>query len=659
MCEGHWRAGRSATLWLTASLTLVLIPHVTRMPAWISIAFAVLALWRIEHVLHGVRLPGRWARALLAIAVISGVLASYGTLFGRNAGVAALTVLAGMKLLEIERLRDAYAATFLGYFLVITNFLYTQDIPTGIYMVAVVVVMTGAMVDLNSAPQHSRVAGNLRLAGALLIQAVPLMLALFILFPRVPGPLWGLPKDAHSARSGLSDTMSPGTISQLSLSDAVAFRVAFDGRSPPPARLYWRGPVLNYTDGRNWTAGDLHVRSSLPEMQIRGASVDYTVTLEPHRRQWIFALDVPASVTPGMRISDAYQLLATSRVTRRTRYRLRSYPGAVMKHLTEHQRRAALALPRGAHPRARELAARWRLQTGGGDAFIDAALDYFRTQPFYYTLRPPLLLGDPVDEFLFGSRRGFCENYASAFTILMRAGGIPARVVTGYQGGDPNPLGNYLIVRQRDAHAWTEVWLGERGWVRVDPTAAVSPQRIELGMDATLPETIGPAAFGLRPDGAIAGVLRGLRHGWDAVNNSWNQWVLGYGPARQNEFLSRFGIDAGDWRTLAGLLAGAAAGLLGAVGLWLMRRRRERDPFVRAYSRFCRRLARLGIERGTSEGPRAFSARIARLRPELRAAADHITGLYVAARYAGVAVDADELRRAVTAFRPRRGMSPA
>ncbi len=648
-----WRPTRERIVWLAVALSLVLIPHALRMPLWVTISFVLFTLWRVEHVIHGVRLPNRWYRSALSIVIVIGVFLSYGTLFGRQAGIAALAVLAGMKLLETESLRDAYSAAFLGYFLVITNFLYSQTIATGIYMLVVVVVMTGAMIVI-SAPSGKKfeVERNLRYAAGMLVQALPLMLVLFLLFPRIPGPLWGLPKDARSATSGLSESMSPGAISQLGLSNRVAFRVEFDGPLPEPSTLYWRGPVFSNTDGRTWSAGEHLLNRQLPDLEPRGAPVYYTITLEPHDQYWIFALDVPGTVQRNMRISDQYQLFSTQRVRQRARIRLRSYPQGTMKRMTPEQRRAALALPDGAHRRARELAARWRDEVTNDTELVEKALGYFRDQPFFYTLEPPLLLNDPVDEFLFETRRGFCEHYAASFTVLMRAAGIPARVVTGYQGGDVNPLGGYVIVRQRDAHAWSEVWLDERGWVRVDPTAAVSPQRIEQGMDAAIPSQIGPEVFNFSPSGRIAQIFRNLRHGWDTVNNTWNQWVLGYGPARQQSLLAGIGIDASSWRLLLICLLAAIILLLGAVSIWLIRNAPSPDPVVRIYQRFCAKLARAGMSRRANEGPRDFAERVSQRFPELAQTVQSVTRLYVGIRYAESSRDIKRLEKAVSAFRP-------
>ena len=645
-----WKPTRERTLWLTASLSLVILPHAVRMPFWVTLGFAILAFWRIEHVYRGMTLPGRWSRVALSIAIVIGVFLSYGTLFGRSAGIAALAILAGMKLLETDTLRDAYAVVFLSFFLVITNFLYSQSIPTGLYMLLVTLVSGATLISINSHEAGLQLKGRLRYVAGMVLQAVPLMLFLFVLFPRIPGPLWGLPKDAHSAVSGLSDSMSPGSISQLSQSSEVAFRVEFDGPIPSASSLYWRGPVFTNTDGRSWSGRETNLNVHMPEVKTVGRGITYTSTLEPHSQHWIFALDVPATGRRDVRISDEYQLLATRQLRERTRFELRSFPRARMTHITEAQRHLALKLPDEAHPRTRELANKWRAELDSDEAVIQKALNYFTTGKFYYTLRPPLLTDDPVDEFLFRSKRGFCEHYASAFAVLMRAAGIPTRVVTGYQGGDINPLGEYVIVRQRDAHAWAEVWLPERGWQRIDPTAAVSPQRIELGMDATLPRSIGPDALGFEATGVLAEVFRSLRHGWDTVNNSWNQWVLGFGPQRQYDLLTKFGLNAGDWRTLAVTLLAALCIALGVVALWVTRNKKNPDRVARTYQRFCAKLAAKGLPRFADEGPMDYAERVCSNRPDLKAKVREVCELYVRLRYANTTSDIRGFERTVSAF---------
>jgi transglutaminase-like putative cysteine protease len=650
-----WKLGRERMLWLCACLALVVIPHVSRIPFWELACFACLAGWRVANATRGLPLPPKWLVIVLSAVMLAAIYATHGTLFGRDTGVALLVVLTGMKLMESRSLRDAYVLSALGYFLVITNFLYSQSIFTGIYMLMVVLLMTATLIGFNTGSGELDARARLRMSAGMLMQATPIMLVLFFLFPRLPGPLWSLPRDAHGAMSGLSERMTPGLISRLSLSDAVAFRVTFQSEAPLPSQLYWRGPVMWHTDGREWTTGNPARSWRAQYVELRGDPVDYTITLEPHQQSRLFALEVPTTIPRGAQMTQDFQLRTPKPVRTRRRYEVRSYPEARLTRVSIDEQGAALALPPDVHPRARELATGWRDALGEDPAaIVTRALGYFREQPFVYTLTPPLLHNDAVDEFLFETRSGFCENYASAFAVLMRAAGIPARIVTGYQGGELNPLGDYLIVRQRDAHAWVEVWLGERGWVRVDPTGAVSPNRIELGMDAAIPPTIGPAGLDLPSRGRLWQTWRRLRLGIDAVKTGWNEWVLGYGPRRQRQLLGMFGVDSADVRGLiTGMLATIGV-LLGVLALGLARRRPAPvDPVLRIYRRFCRKLARAGVARRASEGPLDFAARVATQQPQLGTAVHRITGMYVALRYGDSHTPMGEFKRAVSAFRAR------
>ncbi len=618
--------------WMTLSMALVTLPHAERLPLWIS-GLAVLVIgWRLYIAWTARALPRKWLLLVLVAAASGGVYLSFGTLFGRDSGVALLVVMLTLKLLEMKNLRDAMIVIFLSYFVVLTEFLYSQTIPTALLMLVGVWVVTATMIGLQSHNSAMRYQEKLRLSGKMLAQAAPLMLILFLLFPRVQGPLWGLPRDAFSGVTGLTDSMSPGTLSQLSLSDAVAFRVQFQGDMPKPTQLYWRGPVLWYFDGMSWHMG-ITFEGNPPSYSPGGASVSYTVTLEPHDKRWLFALDLPAKLVPNSRFTADFQMLSNTPIRQRTRYEMTSHTSYRLGYegLTGFERRRALQLPDGYNWRARALAENMRRAARDDRDMMEQVLGMFRTQKFFYTLTPPLLGEHPVDDFLFNTRSGFCEHYASAFVFLMRAAGVPARVVTGYQGGELNPVGNYMIVRQSEAHAWAEVWFEEAGWVRVDPTAAVSPLRVESGLAAAVPAS---SSLPLLARGDMEW-LRQVRFTWDSLANSWNQWVLGYNPERQYWLLSRVGLDRATWQTLTVILV-LTTTLITLVFAFAMLRhlsQRARDPAAVLYRKFCRKLARRGTRREPSEGPLTFAARARARYPNQAAAIDAITDLYIKLRY--------------------------
>ncbi|MGE0370268.1 MAG: DUF3488 and DUF4129 domain-containing transglutaminase family protein [Gammaproteobacteria bacterium] len=645
---------RRAVNLLMLATGATMLPHLPHLPPFIPLFCIVFALWRWMSAHYAWALPGTAVRTLFTLAALSGVFLGFGTVFGRDAGTGLLAIMLGLKLLETRCYRDAVVVLFLDYFLCVAVVLYSQSIPGLLYLSLVLVMITAAMIELNQPARGAPLRSLLRRSGALLLQAIPLTLLLFVLFPRIPGPLWGLPQDGGGT-AGLDDSMSPGSITHLSRSDEVAFRVGFSTAPPPSQLLYWRGPVLWYTDGRNWSV-DRDRTVSPPAagpgfVPLDGETVEYTVTLEPHSRGWMYALDLPLSVPPGAHRTRDLFLVADKPVRQLTRYTITSATYYRTVAPTAAERARALQLP-SANPAARALGAEWRAQAADDMAVVNRALSYFGEEPFFYTLDPPPLSGDTVDQFLFETRRGFCEHYSAAFTVLMRAAGIPARVVTGYQGGEANPLGDYLIVRQRDAHAWSEVWLEGQGWVRVDPTSAVAPQRIEQGIDSILPAP----QYGLLRDfgsGPFGALWQRSRLAWDTLNNRWNQWVLSYGPENQAAFLARLGLHS--WATTALVTLAGAVLLLAALGLALLFRRRRRiDPALRLYQRYCAKLARRGIVRAPQEGPAAFGARVQRQLPELREAVAFINRLYIAIRYEShySADQIKQLRRAVATFRP-------
>ena len=633
------------------SLALVGAPHTSHLPVWIPVFAGLVLLIRFYLGYRGKPLPNRWLLLATALVCVAGVAFSYRTLYGRDVGVALLTVMVALKLMEMSAARDTMVVVLLAYFLVITNFFYSQTIPTALYMLLVVWIITATMIGLQHRAAKARPADMLRHSALLILQAVPVMLVLFVLFPRVQGPLWGLPQINVTTKTGLSDTMSPGDVSVLSLSDEVAFRVLFETPPEKPSQLYWRGPVLNEFDGQTWHAGPSLTVNTL-EFEALGPRLRYAVTLEPHDRRWLFAIDMPAAVPAGAFLTSDYQMRSRKQVRERLRYEMESVPlYRIGQYAKNWDLNSALRLPAKVSPRARALAETWKQQSANSQEVLTRALNMFREQPFIYTLAPPPLGDDPVDEFLFTSRSGFCEHYASSFTFLMRAAGIPARVVTGYLGGEINPLDGYLVVRQSEAHAWTEVWLVGEGWVRIDPTAAVSPLRVEAGLAAAVPESErNPLLGGDRFDW-----IKQARFAWDAVANSWNQWVLGYNPERQSRFLSQMGFEQATWQNMVIVLM-VSSGVIVMVlasALFLRLVRQRREPVQRLYQKFCNAMARRGAPRRASEGPRDFAARVSLQFPEIRDSVQRLCTLYVALRYGGKNGDREllrEFRDAVRSF---------
>jgi transglutaminase-like putative cysteine protease len=637
--------------WVLVAMAVTFLPHVTHLPLWVSVLAASVAGWRYVAHLRGWGLPSMVVRSVLVAVSFSGVLAQYRTVNGIEAGSALLCVMAVMKLTETRAQRDLVVLIYIAYFLIAAQFLYEQTLWILLWAVPAVWLLSATLLQVTHQGKLLDLRPALALSGRMLLHALPIMLMLFLLFPRMQGSFWAIQASPKRGVTGLSDKLELGSISELITSEDVAFRVRFDGNVPPRPARYFRGPVLDHFDGRTWTPGaTAQSPGEIPVVVPLGRRVGYELTLEPQNNRFIFVLDSPdpASVLDADAIlTQDYQVLARRDLNERNRFRLSSYPEARTDYVTSALRERALALPPG-NPRTVRLAEQWRREAMGEPAAImERALATFRDQPFYYSLRPGELSGNRIDEFLFETRRGFCEHYASAFTFMMRAAGVPARIVIGYQGGEVNPsvlLGGHVTVRQSDAHAWAEVWLDGRGWVRIDPTAYVAPQRIESGLSDAIPEL--QTNFGQFP------LLSSLRHTWDGVNNAWNEWVLGYGPERQKGLMRALGVKQPDAYKLVGLLA-VSMGVI-AVSLYVLLEWRGRPPplppAARLYQRFCRRLARRQLQRAPHETPRDFARRVSEAMPQVAPQIERITELYLALRYLPTSDGAsvDELRRQIS-----------
>ncbi len=624
-------------IWTAGVVAGASLPHWSTLPVWAPMLLCVCIGWRLAGDLLRWPLPNSFIRIVFAIVAFATVLGRYHTLNGIEAGSALLIVMVALKFLETHTSRDQLVLTIISYFLLFAGLLGQRNVFIVAYLLGFVWFTTIGLMQLGRRGPLLGTWPTAKLAGKLLLQALPIMLILFVFFPRLPGPLWAIPNANTSGRSGLSDTMSPGDLTELGLSDDVAFRVEFQGPPPGADELYWRGPVLSNFNGRTWSGEGVQLRGQIVDtLKFSGDPIDYRVMLEPSGRRWVFALDMPAAWPDGEGIlmESHYQLIRFPRSIRsRQDYNLTSYPtyyaGEV---LTDAQRNVYLDLPDHNNPRSRELAARWSGNNSEPREIIRNALDLFRAETFYYTLTPPALGEHTADEFLFQTREGFCEHYASAFTILMRAAGIPARVVTGYQGGELNPLGRYYIIYQSNAHAWTEVWLEDEGWVRVDPTAAVAPDRIRLGIS-------GGSLAGQRSTEGFASLkwVRDLALAWDAANTYWSDWGLGYGPELQNALLRSLGMARPHWSKLIGLGAALLALLLGSLMIyltWIYRTGQRTDPAARYFGKFCRKLSRAKVApRRPDEGPVDFGRRAAEAVPDASVTIGEITEAYVRARY--------------------------
>lgn len=650
-----FQPSRTSMYFLLAGLVVVLLPHVNHLPVWTSLTCFSLVMWRLLYDLNRLPLPNKYAVFLLFVLITLGVLSHYFTIVGREAGTAMLISLICLKLFEIKSLRDVSLIIQLAFFAIVVTFLFNQSIFVAISMLVAVVLLITALIGFQHAKSgHNRQINSekehLLLAVKMMLYAIPLATIVFIFYPRTSTPIWGLPHDAFAAKTGLSDEMSPGKISNLVASQEVAFRVQFQSRVPEPARTYWRGPVLWAFDGYTWSAPESQSRK-LKNISLANSAnpVKYTITLEPNNNIWLFALDLPGMIPDHALLASEMQLVSRKPVNHLMRYEMTSYLDYFLPWNDRLLPERYLQVPDKSAPRARQYIQALMKQYPDKADIVTAVLNRFRNKEYFYTRQPPQLFGDPTDAFLFDTKRGYCEHYASSFSVLMRLAGIPARVVTGYQGGEMNPLSNYMIVSQSNAHAWSEIYLEGKGWLRVDPTAVIPPGNIEFAGDV---DRFRSELFDYRifsEKSWLASSARQLRYAWDMMNNSWNQWVIGYSYQKQKSLFRTIGIPEITWRGLSYALFATLTVFTLLIAINIFQAQRIKDNTIeRIYQRFLRKLRPLHIEKSPNEGALSFSRRVARLFPNQTTNLINIANLYNQIRYAEPSPGAvDALRHAV------------
>ncbi|NEV61438.1 transglutaminase TgpA family protein [Thiorhodococcus minor] len=655
------RAKPSQVLWTTLlviAACLPVMPHLRwQVNAFLALVFAV----RLLGLRWPSAMPGRGLRILLTFAGVANCLHGYHTLAGQDGGAALFATMITLKLLELDSKRDLRLTTILVGFLIVVQFLFDESFSIAAYLGVVSLGMIALLVKLNGGLGEAGARPALRVTYRLALQALPLTLVLFVLFPRLEAPLWNLGFEREAAMTGMSDTMEPGAISELVVNGEGAFRVRFEGAPPDSGQLYWRGPVLWEMDGRRWTQGDAPHESPRPsELVAASEPIEYEVVLEPTRQRWLFALDMPVTAPSDAFITPALQVVARQPINALRRYRVRSVMSYATQAPSQEVRLLALRLPDNITPRMRALVADWGAEAQTEWQLVQRGLAFFNREAFHYTLLPPALGANPADEFLFETRAGFCEHYASAFALLMRIAGIPSRIVLGYLGGEDNDIGGYKIVRQSDAHAWVEVLIPERGWVRVDPTAAVDPSRIDRRSASRLLGANASLRFSIDETNGFARFARSMRLLADTLDATWQNWVLDFSTEDQLALLDKLGLSAFREYGLAALMMLAISLTLAVILLALSRDNPPQDALDALYARFCRKLARAGLPKHHHEGPRDYGRRVTAERPDLAGPVGRFLALYIPSRYSASASpqNLEQLRAQLRDFAPKEPGSP-
>lgn len=647
------KVGRDKLAWLLVTQVFVILPLLLKLPIWLWLVWATTALWRIQMYRGRWGAPKSWLKGMLALACATGLLLSYSGRTGTDTMIGMLVCAFSLKLLEVNSRRDAQLLVLIGFVTCATQFLFSQTPFAALYALTcnlLLLVSWRALYLTQIQPPRQQ----LRRGGLMLLHTIPVMLVLFIVIPRI-GPLWAIPSQ-QTTKTGFSDTLSPGDLGKLVQSKEPAFRVEFETGLPAPASLYWRGLIMDKFDGRRWYLREDWSADNRQEALAKATKNDivrYSIIAEPHGQHWLFSLMTPLNAeatSNSIRIGNDSLLMARYPLSQRLRYQVTSALTVNWQEapsLNRVERIGNLQLPPDLNPQAQALAHQWRNQGLNNEQIIQQALRLFN-QEFTYTLQPPTLGANSVDEFLFSSKRGFCEHFASSFSFLMRAAGIPTRVVVGYQGGRWNDVENYLLVSQSDAHAWAEVWLEGKGWQTIDPTAAVAPERIEQGIDQALNETDQNLVRGKWRSSAL---LRSLQKHWDAAGYTWQRWVLSYDTDTQQGLLSRLLGGTESWRLTLWLIG---LGLLGAGFFAWSLLRAQRPPPSRpeteAFKTLERKLQQLGYTRRRGETATAFLQEVSNSHPAYKKRLMYISSQFEAIAYRNASHNLPALQAAIRRF---------
>ncbi|MCW8932134.1 MAG: DUF3488 and transglutaminase-like domain-containing protein [Gammaproteobacteria bacterium] len=638
-------------------LFIILVPHLSSVSVSFFLYIIFVLLWFTLHTLGIIPRPGKFIQFILLLISLVILIMNYGITFSQQASLSLLSMMICLKLLEIKNEQDRrniFVILFLSYFILVIYFLHSQDLILTLFILINIILLTLMLSAFNRRPQKSLpLLDNFYLIGRLFLKALPIAIILFLFFPRIPGPLWSLPENGQSSTTGLSDKMYPGSVTDLASSDEIAFRVNFLGPPPSANKLYWRGPVLSETDGFLWSQkkqlslnSQLHGRKFEDIITHTSDSIAYTITLEPHKKKWLFALEMPTRVNGdtirGNYLSSDLQLLNKTNIHQLTQYQVLSTTEFKLHPVIKTELQDALIFPKTSNPKTYQLGKTWQNSFTSKKEIVSTGLNYFKNKPFFYTKQPNAMIDNPSDQFLFDEKRGFCEHYASSFVLLMRAAGIPARVVTGYQGIEKNNVGNYYIVRQSNAHAWAEVWLEEDGWIRLDPTAMIPPHRIEPDIFQTNLERLSFSSLNL-PDlpklsaqqkTALYNFSQQLKQSMDNLKNNWNNWILGYDQTKQNLLLKLMGFTTG-WETLLFLLIGSITGLIIIFQIiHIYRNHQQKDIVYKNYSKFIEKLNYAGMSLQLSEGPEAIKQKAIKKFPKQKLNILNIIDNYIQIRYA-------------------------
>ncbi len=617
--------------WITFAVLLAVLPQLYRLPMWFLPMTMTVVAYRFYAQLNQVKKAYNLLLMLIAIMALLLIIYSQGFGLSREISVTILITMTVLKLLETYSMRDALLVVMLCYFVTMTRFLYSQDMLLVFYLLSSAFVTTHALSVLNHEKSLTWFdQKQIKSTASSLALAIPFAVLFFLVFPRLGAPIWGSPDIFGEGKTGLSDTMSPGSIVELFMDDSPAFRVTFkDGVKPANNHLYWRGPVLWHFDGLTWSRKKhKYARNNIKQYSSE-TEVEYEVELESTGQHYLFGLDYVVDAPEKTHLLPDSILYTETAVNQLRHYQLKSLLlNRFYQPLSDFDKTLLLDYPVQQNLKTLTMMQSWRQAAANDLQIVNRALQWFNQSEFYYSFTPPPLSGQVIDQFLFDSKRGFCEHYASSFVIMMRMAGIPARVVTGYQGGVDN--GEYLLVKQSDAHAWAEVYITQVNqpgyWLRVDPTAMVAPERVESGAREIMDSKRNFFDFEW---------LKNSRESMDKYRYQWNQWVRNFNVSKQQALFRAIGIEHRDGKSLALMMLGIlfTTALISLLPLWWLKRRKF-TALQKLYLQLARTVkSQPELYATHHQGIEKFAAQLSLAYPQASTHIDHFLQVYLNARY--------------------------
>ena len=638
---------RSTLYQLAAIIAIALFTHFSIANPAIAMFALVVFILKVGLIYRSQAAPPSWVMIILMVFSLGLILFFYGGWNGQKAGISFLVLLVALKFLESRGLRDYFVTCLILYFLAASSFLFDSSITSIVIVLVYTIAITAILLKLSN-PKEIKALAAIGASTEIIVKALPLAIFLFFFFPRIQGDFGFLPsQDFSEGKDALSNSLVAGEMAASAFDNSLAFRVQFDGAIPAREFLYWRSKVMNIERNFQWEVALPQLRRFNEAIRKRKAAslnngdISYEILHEKTKDLFIPYLDYVAGISSGELLDD-YSVYISKPIDSDFNYRGSSTLKPSLPKPVKLDRARLLQTTAQPSAKMQTLLRQWRSNASTDKQLADLVYKWLADNEFSYSLRPPTLDQDrPLEDFIFNSKVGYCEHYASTFSTLMRWLGVPARIVVGYQGGSINKQGNFIEVKYSDAHAWSEVWVDQH-WQRYDATLVVSPERIEFGMDAFADlwnsNLLGSQLDGralsniLNPTG-INGALNFIKENLNNIGYQWNKWIVNYDFDAQRKLLSRLGFSTrNSVSTLVAILLLGGCSILLFYFWRLLPKPQRIGEEQRVYLKFVALFSKQGIDKALSETPNDFADKVIKKHPGLASKVRKIIDDYISLR---------------------------